>query len=48
MVEKNVEAQYIKIGIYEELINNTLKEILDENKKIKFMGEPYDIHEEEK
>jgi len=48
IVEKNIQPHYIKVGIYEETINKWLQEILEENKDIKFMWEPYDINDTEK
>ena len=43
IIEKNIEPHYIKVGIYEEIINAWLKKILDQNKEIKFIWEPYGI-----
>jgi trigger factor len=48
MVKEKVSEQYITIGIYEELINNGIQEILAENKDSKFIGEPYDINQDQK
>lgn len=50
IVEQNIQPQYIQVGIYEEAINAGLKDLLEDekNKEIKFMGEPYDINNEEK
>lgn len=48
IIEKNIEPQYIKVWIYEEIINAWLKDILDNNKEIRFMGEPYNVQDETK
>ena len=48
IVEQNLQPEYIKVGIYEEAINKAMQEILEENKDLKFMGEPYDINDTEK
>jgi len=48
MVKEKVSAQYITIGIYEELINIGIQEVLTEEKDAKFIGEPYEINQEVK
>jgi len=48
IIEKQINPEYIKIWVYEELINNGLQEILKENPKIRFIGQPYDINHDEK
>ncbi len=48
MVMQHVNPQHLTVGIFEEIINNWLTEILDEQKDIRFIGEPYDINNEEK
>ena len=46
VVEKQVNPQYLTIGIYEDLINKGVQAILKEQPEIKFIGEPYDVKEE--
>lgn len=48
MVEKNIKPEYISIGAYEKLINIWLQELLKEQPDLKFIGEPYDLKQEEK
>ncbi len=48
MVKEKVSPQYITIGIYEELINTGIQEILADDKSAKFIGEPYDINQDQK
>ena len=36
------------MGIYEHLINKGLQEILKENENMRFIGEPYDLKQEQK
>ncbi len=48
MVREKVSPQYVTVGVYEELINTGIQEILAENKDAKFIGEPYDINQDQK
>lgn len=48
MVKEKVSPQYITIGIYEELINTGIQEILTDDKSARFIGEPYDINQDQK
>lgn len=48
MVEKQVQPEYLTMGIYEEVINHGIKKLLDENKEIRFIGNPYDIKDVKK
>ena len=47
MVLEKVNPQYLSIGIMEQLINSGIKKILDENKDIKFIGEPFDVNQKQ-
>lgn len=47
MVEQNVKPEYLQIGIYEEVINIWIQELLQENKDIKFIWEPYDFNQKQ-
>jgi len=48
LVEENIKPEYLSMGIYEQLINFGLKEILDDNNTLRFIGEPYDLKQEKK
>lgn len=41
MVEQKVQPEYIAMAITEHLINKGIQELLEENKELKFIGEPY-------
>ena len=41
MVEENIKPEYLAIGMYENLINSALQEIIKESPMIRFIGEPY-------
>lgn len=43
VVLQKVQPQYLEVATLESLIDGGLKEILDENKDIKFIWEPYDL-----
>lgn len=47
MVEERLNPEYIEMWVYESLINEWLKAILDENKDIKFIWEPYDLDKDD-
>ncbi|MBU0627297.1 hypothetical protein KKH82_07990 [Patescibacteria group bacterium] len=42
-VEENIKPEYLTIGSFEHLVNLGLQEIVKENEKIRFIGEPYGI-----
>ncbi|MEI7562362.1 MAG: trigger factor [bacterium] len=48
IVEKNTKPEYLTMGIYEHLINQGLQSIVKENETIRFIGEPYDLKQEQK
>lgn len=48
MVEQKVSPEYITIGIFEEIVHQGTKQLLDEHKDIKFIGSIYDLNREEK
>ncbi len=41
LVEKKINKEYLNLLAFENLFNMGMKEVLDENKDIKFVGEPY-------
>ena len=41
IVERNIQPAYIEMAITEHLVNDAIQEVLNENKDIKFIGEPY-------
>lgn len=45
MVLEKVNPQYLSIGIMEQLMNDGIKKLLEENKDIKFIGEPFDVNQ---
>ncbi|MFA5747500.1 MAG: trigger factor [Candidatus Absconditabacterales bacterium] len=47
-VEKNVQAEYITVGVFENIINAGLQQIIKETPDLKLIGEPYDIDQKEK
>lgn len=48
LVKEKVRPEYLTIGVYEEIINSGLHELLHDNKDIRFIGEPYDINQSKK
>jgi FKBP-type peptidyl-prolyl cis-trans isomerase (trigger factor) len=48
LVEKNVQPEYLKMSIIEHIANHGIQEALEKNPDIKFIGEPYDYHQDEK
>ena len=48
IVEQNTKPEYLTMGIYEHLINQGLQAIVKENEKLRFIGEPYDLKQEQK
>ncbi|UFX83458.1 trigger factor [Candidatus Absconditicoccus praedator] len=45
MVEEKANPEYIKMGIYEEIVNEGLKKIIEENPNIKFIGQIYNVND---
>lgn len=45
VVEKNINPEYLQMGIYEEIVNTWIQETLQENQQIKFIWEPYDFNQ---
>jgi trigger factor len=48
IVEKNVQPEYLKMSIVEHIANHGIQEALEKNPEIRFIGEPYDYHQDEK
>jgi trigger factor len=48
MVEKKITPQYLAMGIFEEIVHQGTKKLLDENKDIRFIGSIYDLNRSEK
>lgn len=48
MVLKNVSPEYLTIGIYEEAINKWLHTIMNENPKVQFIWQIYDLQNADK
>lgn len=44
LIEEKLNPEYIEMWTFESLINEWLKAVLDENKDIKFIWEPYDLN----
>lgn len=44
-VEENVKPEYLAVGVYENLINTGLQELIKENPTIRFIGEPYAVNQ---
>lgn len=47
MIMEKLNPEYVEMWVYEKLINEWLKAILDENKDIKFIWEPYDLDKDD-
>jgi trigger factor len=45
IVEKNIKPEYMQMAMYEEVLNKTLQQVVKENEKIKFIGQPYDLQD---
>lgn len=43
IVEKNIKPEYMQMAMYEEVMNKTLQQVIKENDKIQFIGQPYDL-----
>jgi FKBP-type peptidyl-prolyl cis-trans isomerase (trigger factor) len=48
MVEKQIQPEYLKMAFIEEAINASIKTILKEHEDKKFIGQPYDLNQEQK
>jgi len=48
MVEKNVQPAYLQLALYEEAVHQGTMQIVKENEEIKFIGNIYDLGQEEK
>ena len=48
LIMEKLNPEYLEMWVYEKLINEWLKAILDENKDIKFIWEPYDLDKDDK
>jgi hypothetical protein len=42
-VEKQMRPEYLKMAVYEQVITDNLKKIVEEEKEKQFIGSPYDI-----
>ena len=47
LIMEKLNPEYVEMWVYEKLINEGLKAILDENKDIKFIWEPYDLDKDD-
>ncbi|MBP6910346.1 hypothetical protein KBC03_02000 [Patescibacteria group bacterium] len=45
IVEKNIKPEYMQMAMYEEVMNKALQKVVEENEKIKFIGQPYDLQD---
>lgn len=48
MVEKNVQPAYLQLALYEEAVHQGTMQVVKENEEIKFIGNIYDLGQEEK
>ena len=48
MVEKNIQATYLQLGLFEEAVHQGTMQIVKENEEVKFIGNIYDLGQEEK
>ncbi|HCB51552.1 TPA: hypothetical protein DEP21_03185 [Patescibacteria group bacterium] len=48
LVEENIKPEYLSMGIYENMVNTGLQEVVKENDTIRFIGEPYDLKQDKK
>ncbi len=48
MVEKNVQPAYLQLALFEEAVHQWTMQVVKENEKIKFIGNIYDLGQEEK
>jgi len=47
MVEKKITPQYLAMGIFEEVVHQGTKKLLDDHKDIRFIGSIYDLNRQE-
>lgn len=45
IVEQNIKPEYMQMAMYEEALNKVLQKIVQENEKIQFIGQPYDLQD---
>ena len=48
MVEKNVQPAYLQLALFEEAVHQGTMQVVKENEEIKFIGNIYDLGQEEK
>jgi len=48
MVEKNVQPAYLQLALYEEAVHQGTMQVVKENEEIKFIGNIYDLQQEDK
>lgn len=48
MVKKEINPIYLDMDILNDIINQSINQVLDENKTIKFIGEPYGLERDNK
>lgn len=48
MVEKQIQPEYLKMAFLEEALNASIKTIIKDHADIQFIGQPYDLNQEEK
>lgn len=44
MVEENIKPGYLEMSMLEHVVHQTMTKVLDENKSIQFIGQPYDFN----
>ncbi len=45
IVETNIKPEYMQMVMYEEVLNKALQQVVAENDKIQFIGQPYDLQD---
>ena len=48
LVKEHIKPEYMTVGAYEQVVNSGLHELLQEHQQLRFIGEPYDFHQEKK
>jgi trigger factor len=48
MVEKQVKPEYLRMAFLEEALNASINDLIKTQEDKKFIGQPYDLHDEEK
>jgi trigger factor len=48
MVEKQIKPEYLRMAFLEEALNASINDIIKTQEDKKFIGQPYDLHDEEK